>query len=165
MSMRVLGTFTVGGLSVGIDTLLPMLQLYVGWLRGQSVSLSGNIDVSAGIDLPNPLELAEQLTALIKSIPQMLFEFPAASASIGAEFSLELAGIEAELLAIELPLSRIQASLSAGGIEAYAYDGPANALGAEVGRYVTGLENAQALVLVARDPAAWAALSTVLMTG
>ena len=59
-----------------------------------------------------------------------------------------------------------QRSVSATpGIEAFAYEGPVEALPGELGEAVGGdSQAAHALVLLVRSPAAWAALSALVRT-
>jgi hypothetical protein len=90
---------------------------------------------------------------------------------IGAQIAAMLAQLNALLASLQLVNDQLaiiadyRAKLSAGTIEAYAYDGALDDTGSDFTAEFSGRpEHANGLFLVATDPAAWASLSTILKT-
>lgn len=169
MTVKSLGSLPVGSISLGTAAVLPVVTGYSASLNAKLANVTMVLSLSAGITPVDPVKYGEMLVAQAKAwveqIPDMLTKLPAASVTVKADLLKQETEITAQIALIGATLGKLQAALSTGGVEAYAFEGRAGDIGAELSRFVTGAGQANALVLVARDPAAWAALSTVLYTG
>lgn len=168
MTVKSLGSISVGSISLGTAMVMPIIAGYSASLNAKLVDVSAVLALSAGITPVDPVKygqmLITQAEAWIKQIPDMLKKLPAASVSMKADLLKQQATIVAQIALIGTVLGKIQAALSSGGIEAYSFSGDVSRLPSELAPYLNQ-GNGHAVVFVARDPAAWAALSTVLYTG
>lgn len=165
MTVRSLGSLSVAQVSVGVGLVLPMLSLYQKNLITKLVDIQASLQVSLGFGLPDPAQLLAKITALAGDIDDILNKLPTASFIVQADLTTQIAANIAETAAIAALVAQLTAALSSVGVSAYRYDGPERSLPGELGAYLSSSEQCHALVLVARDPAAWAALSTVIYTG
>lgn len=167
MAVRSLGSLTIGRICIGLSTSVALLVPYLSGLQGEVASVGATLKVAMGLQIPDALALAKRLQALILSLPSILAELTKVSASGGltAQLSARLAALNAQVTAVQVPLGTLQAALSSGGVEAFVYEGPSSSFGGEIGSHVGGSETAHVLVLVAREPTAWKALSSIFYTG
>lgn len=172
MTVRYLGELTLGGVvpgaamlsaagTAGINAALPDLQSRLAGLlafKPTPVSFTAQIatlkDMIAGIEatiavgLPAP-GVSTQLAAI---------------AELVAALQSQVGALNAQLSVI----ANLQAALGAAGIHAYAYEGAAGSLAAELGGAVgsspgiSPADVAHALALVTTVPATWAAMSSLL---
>jgi hypothetical protein len=91
--------------------------------------------------------------------------------SIGDQIAIVAAQVEALAAAVALINSHrsvllgLQGSLTVGGIAGYVYEGPLSSLGGELAAEVGGIPlPVHAVILVATDAPAWAALQTYVRT-
>jgi hypothetical protein len=121
---------------------------------------------------PTPIVFSESLTLAMQTVASI--EAAIALALPAPDISAQMAIIAAQVAAVAAQVAAINAQLAVlvalesplavGGVFAYAYDGAAATLGAELGAAVvadmTGHVNA--LLLVTPSPVAWAAVSDVM---
>jgi len=181
MTLRVLGEVSVGELlPVGVAAAAQIDASLAVAIPQVTADLELAADVTASLEaqVAVPTDPTQALTAALALFTsgQLAASLTAGigelGASLSADLSLNLAklsALRAALAALEQGL-RFSADLKAGlampGIEAFAYEGAVDALAGELGEALGGdAQGAQALVLVVRSPAAWAALSALVRTG
>lgn len=171
MTVTPLGILSGGAINIGAALALPSLQLRLGELNGQLLSLQGNLDIALGVTLPDPTALIAAAAQVVTEIESLLSSVPSASLDLSAGIAVDLGAIELLVLSLEALIGTIEGGLNAGGIAAYAYDGPANRMGAELGQVTSGgvagstpEGNVNGLLLACADPEAWASLSAILKT-
>lgn len=167
MSVKSLGSLSVASISLGTAMVMPIITAYNASLTAKLADVTAVLALSAGITPVDPIKygqmLITQAKAWIEQIPEMLKKLPAASVSVKVDLGKQEAAIGAQIAVIGKLLDQLRGALTAGGIEAYSFDGDVTKLPTELAPYLRP-GNGNAVVLVARDPAAWAALSTVLRT-
>lgn len=167
MAIKSLGSLSVGSISLGTAMVMPIITGYNASLTAKLADVTAVIALSAGITPVDPLKygqmLITQAKAWIEQIPDMLTKLPTASASIKVDLGKQETAIGVQIAAIGALLDQLRGALTAGGIEAYSFEGDVTKLPTELAPYLRP-GNGNAVVLVARDPAAWAALSTVIRT-
>lgn len=163
-SVQFVGSLTGGEVVTALR--LPMLEIeaYLSELRGSVGALRSQLDLAFGMNLPAPgdllsLGLSVDLDAAIESLVDI-------EVDIGAEVSAELDKIQ---LLLDLQ-SRIQATISGGGLSVWRYSGAIDAMGAELADELEdGLPGGggaaarvSGVALACSSPTAWAAFGRLV---
>ncbi len=179
MSVRVLGTFSIGSVVTGIGTLaMPALLQYLSDLASQVSALQTQVRAYASlqVSLPDPATLVVSLSAALAALPSQLSSIALGalpSVTAGAlDIGAQLGALNIQLTSLRSLIDTMTAALSLGGLHAFAVDSTASAVGSELG-VVTGggmpgggLPGARVygVVLLTELPAVFAALSVFLRT-
>lgn len=119
----------------------------------------------APIDFTAQLTLAQSIVTSIQSAIALGLTPPDISAQIAAVSAL-IATITAQVATANAQITilvDLQATLTAGGVAAYAYDGAINAFGSQLSTALGGSgAHCNALVLLTTVPATWTAMGEVL---
>jgi hypothetical protein len=107
----------------------------------QSIVASIQAGITAGLPVPSLSAQIAQIEALI------------------AELTVQVTAVNAQLTI----LTGIAASLSVGGVDAFAFDGARNVFGSELATALGGsTAHADGVVLVTTSPSAWVAMQAIL---
>jgi hypothetical protein len=157
-----LGEKTVGGL---VPTTLSVFGAYAANLNA-SLAASGNMKAALNVAPPTVAGTAK-IAATLNGALQAVVKGPSLGAAIKVN-AAAIVSINAQLAAI----AGILAAFGEAGVFAYTYDGTCNTFGTDVQAELVGglpggspTDHVNALVLVTSIPAAWLALSKVLLTG
>lgn len=165
MTIVSLGSLSVGaavpGMSASITAGLGGINAALPDLLGELIALQAIV--------PTPPSMAAQLVLaqqLVSSLEAGLhtpgFPIPDITANLAAVIAALAAKIGAMQAQLAI-LTGLTAPLGQAGVSAWAYDGAIGSLGGELSAAVGGGgTHANALALVATDPAAWSALSVVM---
>lgn len=168
MTVRNLGAMTVGGINVAASLAVPQLLALIGAELGAVGEISARIALSVSPPtLPDPGTFAANLGLAVAAYnpATILAALSASVPSLEADLAVRLARVQAA----QALLAQLQAAISAPGLRAYRFDGAASALGSELGTAVSGdvpgSQSVSAVLIVAPDAAAMAALGITLATG
>jgi hypothetical protein len=157
------GTFGGGQLSTGVLSLSGQLELAVLDLKGLRASLSAQLQVSLGLNLPSLSGLVASLEAIIPSVAleNML--------TVKTDIGLAITGLLAEIQVTLALIFDLTLQLSAGGLTVWLYSGPAGGLGAGLRAATAGglpggsgpLAPTYGIALAVADPAVGAAFGQI----
>ena len=162
MSLTYLGGISIGAAIPGVGAALAIS------LTDLQARITALLSFSPGeVDFAAQLALAEQLVISIQANITAGITPP----SISVQIAL-IAGLLAALRAQLLIILQLQNLLLTGGVDAYAYDGTAAAMGGEITTALasglpsggTGATHVNALILVTRLTATWSAMTQVFIT-
>jgi len=178
MSVTLVGTKTVGQVCLSIALALPALSGSLSDLLARIANLEAQVTANVALIAtpPDPTALAaaiaaaataavSQIAAILASIPGPLLE---ANASLSADVValLSLKGL------LETVVATFTTAGSVGGVHVWSIDSTAADVPAELSAALTTIPGSppatarvQGVVLLADSPAAFAALSSVLLTG
>ena len=165
--LKFVGSLDGGFWNVGVDGLLSGFEIILAGLRGKVSQIQAQIDLSLGLNLPNPIPIIE--ASFNVDIDVALENMINVSTDLTGEISLLQARIDAIL---ELS-GRIAVDLSAGGLTFWSYSGPAAGLGSELAtELASGLPGAgegpsgavYGLVLASADASNWNDFGRVFKT-
>lgn len=143
--------------TAGINGALPDITARVGALAAFTPTADVNFAAQQAVSIQTTAALA---AAILGGLPEPKMQLQADMANaLKGTLELQTNAVNASLEVI----TDLTVALAPVGVAAYAYDGPVGTLAAELavelGAEVT---HCNALVLVVRDPAVWAALSQVM---
>lgn len=178
MTVTYLGSRSVAGVNLALATSLPALNAYVASLLAARSDLQARIETyaSLSVTLADPASIAAQLAAALGTLAGTLTSIAAgalptvSAASAGA--AADLAALGVTISGVRAIVDTLTAAASAGGIHGFAVDSTAGTVGSELALLVSsGLPGGggpaarvQGVAFLTEDPAAHAALSTVLRT-
>jgi len=144
--------------SAGINAALPDIDSRIAALRAFSPA---PINFSVDLTLANSIVVSIS-TGISGGIP-----VPDIDAQIALVSGL-VASLETQVVSINANLSIVTSFLStlaATGISLYAFDGPQNTLGSELGTALgSSSMHANAIILVTQNPSSWAAIQAIFKT-
>lgn len=172
MTVAVLGEVTVGvavpGCASAVASGVAGIGVALPDLQGRIDALAAQLVILPSLGPIDPLAQLAKAQQLVASLGLMIaLGIPAPSISVQvAALSAQLVVLQGAMLSVNAQLSALvalQTPLAVAGVGVYAFDGPAEDLGAELDVAVGGgTDHCNALALVAFEPAAWAALSAVM---
>jgi len=115
--------------STGLADVMVRVRLFLAELEGLKAALESQIQVTLGLDLPDPTVIVDAVLDVLASVSLdvMLDDM----VNVSVDFDATMGTIQAEIdLLLELTGS-IEAQLSAGGLSAWQYSGAASSLGSE----------------------------------
>lgn len=111
--------------STGLQDLMLRIRAFLLQLQGHKASLEAQIQVSLGVNLPDPQVLLD--VGLGLDLGVMLDNM----VNVRADVDLAIAGIQAQLDLVLALIADLNIQLSAGGLGVWTYEGQASELGAE----------------------------------
>lgn len=164
--LRSLVATTGGDWSTGVRGQLPGLELLLESLNGQRATILAQLDVSAGLNLPDPTAVVDagleiDLTAALDNL-----------VNVQTDLDAGISGLNARINAIVSLAANLNAQLSAGGFSLWSYSGPAGQIGAafapEVAGGLPGVGRprgpAYGIVIVGSLPSAWGQFGRIFAT-
>jgi hypothetical protein len=179
MSVTHLGSKSVGAINIGVSTIaLPQLSALLADLLSRIAALQGQVTANLALiaTLPDPAAMAAAIAAAaaaaVSQIAAIITSIPAPLVSANVTLGVDLAGLQSLLVALQLAVDTLTAAVSAGGVHAFRVDSTAAAVAGELSALTSGgmpgggLPGARVygVVLLTESPAAFSALSTVLLT-
>lgn len=165
--LKFIGSLDGGFWNVGVDGLLSGFEIILAGLRGKVSQIQAQIDLSLGLNLPNPIPIIE--ASFNVDVDVALGNLINVSTDLTGEISLLQARIDAN---VELA-GNLALDLSAAGLTFWSYSGPASGLGSELAtELATGLPGAgegpsgavYGLVLASADASNWNNFGRVFKT-
>lgn len=114
-----LGSWSAGKLCPGFLEVSGQVGKFLLRLRGMKASLEGDIALTLGLNLPNPLEVLDEINALIAEAEQLLESM----LQVPIDLTVDIGTIQARLDVVLEMTGKITAQLSAGGMAAWGYSG------------------------------------------
>ena len=115
--------------SIGLVDVMVPIRLFLDELQALKVAIESQIQVTLGLDLPEPQVVVDAVLDVLGSVSLevMLDDM----VNVVIDFDVQIAGIQVRIdLLLALSVS-IEAQLSAGGLSVWQYSGAASGLGAE----------------------------------
>ena len=159
-----LGELSGGEISTGLLSFSGVLDLYLLKLTGMKAAIAAQIELTVGVNLPDPSALLALCNQLIADVAGLLDNLVNAN----VDLSVEIGTIQLRLdYILALSLS-IGAQLSAGGLALWSYSG--TSLGADVATAIAGgvpggggpTSDIRALILGCATPSVWAPFGLIL---
>jgi hypothetical protein len=165
--LQSLGSLTGGRWNVGVAGLLNAVLAFFAELEGIKASLEAQINLTLGINLPDPtaivdLGLAVDLDAALGNL-----------VNVQADLTGVIAGLQARVDFLLGLIASIEAQLSASGLTLWSYTGPAGEIGAALeGELAGGLPGvsdgpggpAYGVTIASKSPSAWADFGLIFKT-
>lgn len=160
-----LGKLNGGEVMVGLLDIKALLDLIKLKLQGMKVALELQLQLTVGVNLPDPSELIAIAEDLISQVTHLLDNL----VNVNADITLEIGLIQVRLDYILSLVAGITAQLSAGGLAFWTYSGNGS-LGADVAEAIangvpggSGPSNdIRAVILAHETPSVWAPFGTLL---
>jgi hypothetical protein len=179
MAVTHLGSKTVGAINIGVTLALPALAAALADLLARLAALTAQFTANVALlaSLPDPTELAAAIAAAaaaaVGTITDIITNIPGPIASAQVSLGAELGLLNGIRIALEDVVNTLKAAVSAGGVHAFSVDTTNTAVAGELAAALTGglpgggvpTARVRGVLLLTEDPAAFAALSTVLLTG
>lgn len=161
------GTLGGGQWNTGAQDVFARLDLVRLRLEGTKAALLAQLDIAAGLNLPDPGDLLD--LALQVDLDLALENL----ASVQTDLTAEIGSIQVRIDAVADLSAEISAQLSAAGLSLWSYSGRAGDLGAEFAPEThDGLPDAggpdsavYGLCIASASPSAWASFGQITATG
>jgi hypothetical protein len=116
-SLTHLGSWSAGKLCPGFLEVSGQIGKFLLRLRGMKASLEGDIAFTLGLNLPNPLEVLDEINNLIAEAEQLLESMLQAP----IDLTVDIGTIQARVDVVLEMTGKITAQLSAGGMAVWGY--------------------------------------------
>ena len=178
MTVSTIGTLSVGAVNIGVALAIPVLGSSLSEILALTASLEAQIaaNLTLSLTLPDPLAIAaaiaEAAATAVAKIEEILLNIPGPLVDANLDLSAQLSLLLALSLNLKGLLATLSAAMSAGGIHAFRVDSTPASLGGEISALVSGgmpggglpTARVRGVLLLTEDPAAFTALSTLLLT-
>ncbi len=178
MSVTFLGTKSLGAANIALGLAAPAIAAFIADVLARIAALQGQVTANLALiaTLPDPVAMAQAIAAAaaaaLAAIADIITSIPLPLIDANVGLGLDLAALLALLPQIQLIFDTLTAAVSAGGVHAFKVDATPATVGGELSALVSGginggLANARirGVLFVTENPATFAAMSTVLLTG
>jgi hypothetical protein len=161
--LRSMGMLTGGEWNTGALTIWANLDLLLLELTGLRAGIEANIDLSIGLNLPDPSVLLDLDVDLMAALEGMV------DAQLDIQADIDLIDLKIDLI-LDL-VAELDAQLSVDGLHVWTYEGPAAELGTNLAaELVDGLPGSGApnhaiygVAIACASPTAWAAFGNIVV--
>jgi hypothetical protein len=127
--LRYLGEYGAARWNLGLGTLMLRIRAFLAKLQALKARIEYQLQVLVGLELPSASVLIDAGAEIVAALG--LDGLMSNLVNVNVDLSASMDGIQARIDAIIALQAELSASLSAGGLSAWTYSGPAGLLGAE----------------------------------
>jgi hypothetical protein len=126
--LRYLGEYGATRWNLGLGTLMLRVRAFLAKLQALKARIEYQLQILVGVDLPSVSVMIDVGAEIVAALG---IDGLMGNLAVDADLTLAIEGIEARIQVIVDLMAELSASLSAGGLSAWAYSGSAGLLGAE----------------------------------